>query len=70
MDRRASSAKPALTSFGGGVDMIGVAGNYVHRCVLLGNTTFVAVSIGGNWYTNTFLHDVNSANNPLASVIG
>lgn len=53
-----------------GVDMTGVAGNYVHKCVLMGNGNALAVSIGGNWYPNTAISGVNTATNPLASVIG
>lgn len=53
-----------------GVDMTGVAGNYVHKCVLMGNGNALAVSIGGNWYPNTPISGVNTATNPLASVIG
>ena len=52
-----------------GVDMSGASGNYVHKCVLFGNTTAYAVSAGGNWYPNVVLSGVNAATNPLASVV-
>lgn len=52
-----------------GIDMTGVSGNYMHKCVLAGNTNPIAVNIGGNWYPNVALASTNTATNPLASVI-
>jgi hypothetical protein len=53
-----------------GVDMQGVGGNYIHKCVMLGNPDPLVVNIGGNWYPNIPLSGVNTATNPLASIIG
>lgn len=53
-----------------GVDMTNVAGNYLHRSLFMGNTSAINVNIGGNWYPTTALGGVNTATNPLASVIG
>ena len=52
-----------------GVDMLGTGGNYVHKCVLMGNPTALAVNVGGNWYPNIPLGSTNTATNPLASII-
>ena len=59
-----------LNRSGTGVDMTGTGGNYIHKCVLLGNSTAVAVNVAGNWYPTVALANVNSATNPLASVVG
>ncbi|MFT3685875.1 MAG: right-handed parallel beta-helix repeat-containing protein [Phycisphaerales bacterium] len=53
-----------------GVDMTNVGGNFVQKCVLMGNGTAFAVNVGGNWYPNVTLGATNSATNPLASVVG
>lgn len=52
------------------LDMIGVGNNYAQRCTALGNTSYIAVSFGGNWYPNVPLGGVNTSTNPLASVVG
>lgn len=52
-----------------GVDMSGTGGNYVHKCVLMGNGQAIGVTVGGNWYPNVALAGTNTATNPLASVV-
>lgn len=53
-----------------GIDLANVTGHYITRCIMLGNTNALAINWGGNWYPYVPLGDVNTATNPLASMIG